>query len=109
MKMQQMAERGYFCGGSIPFGFRTVHQRTIAHPTAEQVQEVWSEAVSLWDDLTEEERTEFMGSLVRQVDVKEKDRIALQLSPVAELHDPKFVINSHMGAGAGLEPATFGL
>jgi len=82
---------------------------TIKRPTAEQVQEAWSLVGELWDELTEEERTELLGGLVKEVQVTEKNRGLLKLSPVAEVHGSWFAIKSRMGAGVGLEPTTYGL
>ncbi len=82
---------------------------TIKRPTAEQVAEVWGQVGELWDELTEVERAELLGGLVKEVVVTEKNRVLLKLSPVAEGHGSWFAIKSEMGAGAGLEPATFRL
>ena len=77
--------------------------------SSSEVQEVWSEILTLWRDVPEEDKGTVLGSIVKRITIKTKDRVGLRLSPVAELHDPKFVITSHMGAGTGLEPVTFGL
>ena len=75
---------------------------TIKRPTAEQVQEAWSMVGELWDELTEEERTELLGGLVKEVQVTTKNRVLLKLSPVAEVHGHWFAIKSRMGAEKSL-------
>lgn len=100
---------------------KEIRLTTVRRPTAEQVQSTWSKVGELWVKMTEQERTEVMGGLVKSVEAQEKDRVALELSPVVELHGPasdsphslpgegKFEISSGLGAGARLELATFGL
>jgi len=82
---------------------------TVKRPTAAQVQEVWSEMLALWDEGTEEERQELTAAFVTWVEVKEKDRASMELMATPTGYGQKFVTKSQMGAGAGLEPATFGL
>lgn len=82
---------------------------TVKRPTAAQVQEVWSEMLALWDEGTEEERQELTAAFVTRVEVKEKDRASMELMATLTGYGQKFVTKSQMGAGAGLEPATFGL
>ncbi len=72
---------------------------TIKRPTAEQVAEVWGQVGELWGELTEEERSELLGGLVKEVQVTEKNRVLLKLSPVAEVHGDWFAIKSQTGAG----------
>lgn len=86
-----------------------IQQATLKRPTAEQVQAAWGSVLEVWPDLTEEEKAELLSELVQEVVIKSKDRVFLRLSALAEVHGHFLAINSHMGAGAGLEPATFGL
>ena len=82
---------------------------TVKRPTAAQVQEAWSEMLSLWDEGTEEERQELAATFVTRVEVKEKDRASMELMATPTGYGQKFVTKSHMGAGVGLEPTTSGL
>ena len=88
---------------------KEIEVSTVKRPTATQVQEVWSEILDVWDDVPEEERQELMASFVTRVEVKEKDRASMELLPMPEGYGLKFVTRSHLGAGVGLEPTTFGL
>ena len=88
---------------------KEIEVSTVKRPTASQVQEVWSEMLDVWDDVTDEERQEVMASFVTRVEIKEKDRASMELLPMPEGYGLKFVTRSQLGAGVGLEPTTFGL
>ncbi len=88
---------------------KEIEVSTVKRPSASQVQEVWSEMIDVWDDVTEEERQELMASFVTRVEIKEKDRASMGLLPIPEGHGLKFVTKSQLGAGVGLEPTTSGL
>ncbi len=88
----------------------------IVRPDKEYVQATWSRFIELWEDADDQERHTLMPLLVERVDMTEKERGTCRLSFVPA--DPRLLhsatsnyvaINSSMGAGAGLEPATFGL
>lgn len=72
---------------------------TVKRPTVAQVQEAWSEMLSLWDEGTEEERQELAATFVTRVEVKEKDRASMELMATPTGYGQKFVTNSYMGAG----------
>lgn len=81
-------------------------------PTAARVQEAWEKVGQVWPKLTEEEQTDLLSLIVQCVELTEKESVTLELLPMS--HSPisysdKLALNSQMGAGAGLEPATFGL
>ncbi len=82
---------------------------TVQRPTAEQVQAVWGRFMEVWPELTDEEKTELLGSLVKDIEVKEKDRVSLLLASTAEIHGRTLETTCINGAGTGLEPVTFGL
>ena len=86
-----------------------IAQATVKRPTAAQVQELWVEVLDAWEGWSEQERTDALGSLLQEVVVKEKDRVYLRFTQFAEVHGQMLALKSQMGAGAGLEPATFGL
>ena len=89
-----------------------IMRATIARPTAGQVQEAWGQMVKVWKVLTEEERADLLGSFVQSVEMTEKESITLELLPQSyslDSYSNRFALKSSMGAGAGLEPATFGL
>ena len=81
---------------------REIALATVKRPTAEQVSEVWGQVGELWDELTEDERVELLGGIVQGVEVTDKNRVLLKLSPVAEVHGSWFAIKSRMGAVDGL-------
>ena len=72
---------------------------TIARPTAKMVQQAWSKLPDLWDDATEEERTELRQSIVREVVVVEKNSVVLRLSPIAE--NSEFKVRDYSKNGSG--------
>jgi site-specific DNA recombinase len=86
-----------------------IEMSVVKRPTAEMVQQVWSMIPNLWDEISESERTELIGSILKEVVVNQKDRVTLKLSPVAEVHGLKFATSEKLGAGVGFEPTTFGL
>ena len=91
---------------------QAIAQATIKRPTTGQVQESWSEVLRVWEVLTEEERADLLGSVVQVVEMTEKESVTLELLPMphsAISYSNRFELKSQMGAGAGLEPATFGL
>lgn len=63
----------------------------------------------MWDVLTEDERTDLLGSFVQNVEMTEKTKAALELLPIPAPHDVRFELTSDKGARARLELATFGL
>jgi hypothetical protein len=78
-------------------------------PDVDQVCALWQRVPVLWDSATEDERTELMQAMVIRVEMEEKEKGACEiaLAPQAPVHCLE--LNSHMGAGVGLEPTTFGL
>ena len=78
---------------------REIETATVKRPTAAQIQEAWTEALDVWDDVTEEERQEIMAAFVTRVDVKEKDRASMELQSIPTGYGQKFVTKSQMGAG----------
>ncbi len=86
-----------------------IEQATVRRPTAQEVQEVWSQVAELWEFLEGEERRQLVEGLVEQVEVHEKGRASMRLRPITEGHGLKFGTSPYMGAGTGFEPATFRL
>jgi len=76
-----------------------IEASTLVRPTADVVMASWGSVLEVWCDLDEDEKTELVSSLVEKVVVIAKDRVILQLSPIAELHGQLLAINSLMGAG----------
>ena len=88
----------------------TMDLATIKRPTAAEIQAVWAEFLELWKEATEAERKTLMARFVRRVEVTGKNKASLQIvGTIARTPDVKFALRAKMGAGAGLEPATFGL
>lgn len=69
----------------------------------------WSKLLDLWDEASEEDRTEIMQAIVQEILVEQKTRVSLVLTAIPETHEEKFVIKKEMGAGVGFEPTTSGL
>ena len=82
---------------------------TFKRPTAEQVQDCWRQMPEAWEELTEDERVDVMSAIVQVVELTDKKSVTLELLPFPLPHSDWFASTYHMGAGAGLEPATFGL
>ncbi len=91
---------------------REIAAATIMRPTAAQVQEAWGRIGEVWGVLTEEERTDLLGSFVQSVEVTEKESVSLELLPLSHSlasYSNGFALKSQMGAGVGFEPTTFEL
>ena len=92
---------------------KEISAATMQRPTAALVQEGWGRVGEVWKVLTEAERADLLGSFVQTVEMTEKKSVTLELLPVVMSHSPsysqRFELNSHLGAGVGLEPTTFGL
>lgn len=86
-----------------------IAKATVKRPTAEQVQADWMQMLELWDDVTEEERAELLAGLVRKVEVKQKNLVYLELSPITEVRGSMLALKRDLGAGVRLELTTFGL
>ena len=79
-----------------------IRRATIKRPTATQVQEAWGRVLEVWAVLSEEERCDLLGSLVKKVEITEKESITIELLPMPIGYSPQFALDSHLGAGDGL-------
>ncbi len=77
---------------------------TVKRPTAEMVCSAWGQVVRAWPVMSESERQEVLGGLVQEIVVTQKDRVHLQLSPIASVHGQFIAINTQMGAGRSRSP-----
>ena len=59
-----------------------IRLNTLDRPEAKEVQGFWSEFVELWPELTDPEKLEMIGCVVKRIEVKEKGRIFLELNPI---------------------------
>ena len=93
-----------------------IAETRIQRPDPEQVQGWFRDFIRLWDMATEEERMRLLPLIVDRVEMHEKERGFCRLRFTVQ--NPRLlrvatsenvVINSSLGAGAGLEPATFRL
>lgn len=82
---------------------------TVKRPRAADVMNAWRGIPELWPSLTEEERTQVLSAVVERVEPVEKLHVDLFLSTGSGSHEGMLATDEKMGAGAGLEPATFGL
>lgn len=81
---------------------REIIAATIKRPTAEQVQAAWGYVGEVWEVLTEEERTDLLGSFVQAIELTEKESITLDLLPQSyslNSFSNGFALKSQMGAG----------
>jgi hypothetical protein len=58
--------------------------------------------LSLWDMLTEPERSEVLQAVVVGVEVTEKKRVTLELATIPTSHASWFNLTSNMGAGSSV-------
>lgn len=84
-------------------------ERRKQRPDVEEVCRFWRRIPELWDEANDEERTALLQAVVFRVEMPEKEKGACDASIAPQAPVRWFELNSHMGAGAGLEPATFGL
>ena len=93
-----------------------IAETKIQRPDAAMVQAWFADFLRLWEAATEEERQRLMPLIVDRVEMHEKEHGFCRLS--FTMQNPRsmqfstsknVVINCSKGAGAGLEPATFGL
>lgn len=96
-------------------------RRTISRPEAAQIADVWKGLLDLWEELTPEERSSLFRLVIDRVELKEKGKgtlwfcigTAFQNAPPSSLLSQratdKLTNRDSYSAGAGLEPATFGL
>ena len=59
-----------------------IAQSTLERPTAEDVAAFWSEFVELWPEWTDAEKLEMISHVVRRVEVRQKNSVFLELSPI---------------------------
>jgi len=72
----------------------------------------WGEFVELWPDLTEAEKLEMIGLVVKRVEIKEKDCVFLELYPIGGKrslsYDAKFLSSKKWERGWDLNPRPSG-
>lgn len=85
---------------------REIKAATVLRPTAKQVQEAWSELVDLWPTLTEAERVKVLTGIIRNVEVKEKNRVSLDCLPISGNHGSKFATRT-IWEPVGIELANY--
>ncbi len=76
--------------------------KTVVRPTADVVQQAWKQILDVWDDLSEDDRTEVMQSLVQEVVVTEKNSVDVRLRATPHFHAQEFITTYKLGAGAGV-------
>ena len=100
---------------------KEIEEASKKRATVNGVRSAWSHYMTIWDQSSESVRDTMMSALVQKIDVNEKNRITLQLSPVVDVyglhgHSPPICesgdgvlsIKSCKGRMTGIEPATFG-
>ncbi len=76
-----------------------IAKSTVKRPTAGMVQRVWQKFLALWEYASEEERSDLMRLLVKEVQVQKNDSVDLHLNPIADFSEFKVRINSKIGSG----------
>lgn len=76
-----------------------IQTSTVKRPTAEAIQRVWSEMVALWDYVSEDEKTELMSLLVKEIHAKEKNSVDLLMHPIADYSE--FIVRNKIVNGSG--------
>ncbi len=87
----------------------SAHSTIKRRADVEEVCSYWKRWIELWGEATDEEKTDLMGLLVDRVEMRDKERGACRISLIPQAPSHRFELTYQMGAGAGLEPATFGL
>lgn len=59
-----------------------IQKNMCARPEAKDVAAYWAEFVELWPELTDEEKLEMIGHLVKRIEVRQKNSISLELAPM---------------------------
>jgi len=79
-----------------------IQKNMCARPEAKDVAAYWAEFVELWPELTDEEKLEMIGHLVKRIEVGQKNSIFLELAPVGgkccSSVERKFLTTSELGA-----------
>lgn len=86
-----------------------IARSTAKRPTAQQVQAVWTSALSLWEQADDDQRQTILRGLVQRVEMRDKDRAVVSISPFFYSEPLGFGTTEKMGAGIGFEPMTSGL
>jgi hypothetical protein len=73
-------------------------------PDVEEVCRFWRRMPELWDSATDEEKTTLMQAVVFRVEMPEKEKGACDIALASQAPVHWLELNSHMGAGVGLEP-----
>ena len=88
---------------------QVIAQTTAKRPTAAQVQAAWASAVQLWTQADDDQKQTILRGLVQRVEMREKYRAVVSISPFFCSEPQGFGTTEKMGAGTGFEPVTSGL
>ncbi|MBL8067934.1 MAG: recombinase zinc beta ribbon domain-containing protein [Armatimonadetes bacterium] len=86
-----------------------IARSTAKRPTAAQVQSVWASALCLWEQADDDQKQTILRGLVQRVEMRDKDRAVVSISPFFCSEPLGFGTTEKMGAGVGFEPTTSGL
>lgn len=86
-----------------------IARSTAKRPTAAQVQSVWASALSLWEQADDDQKQTILRGLVQRVELHDKERAVVSISPFFCSEPQGFGTTEKMGAGEGFEPTTSGL
>ncbi len=101
---------------------RRIEETRLRRPDEAQVMALWGRFLELWEAASDEERNDLLPLLVERVDMRDKEHGMAHLVFAPDLGvlsggrgkkvnptSGNVGFTSYQGAGAGLEPATFGL
>lgn len=86
-----------------------IARSTAKRPTAQQVQAVWASALNLWEQADDDQKQIILRGLIQRVEMCEKARAVVSISPFFCSEPQEFGTTIKMGAGTGFEPMTSGL
>ena len=88
---------------------KDVAKATVRKPTSAEVRDYWRRVLDAWDMADDSVRESIMRLLVGGVELRDKEKAALEILAVPGRLDVGFGLHSLKGAGVGLEPTTSGL
>lgn len=108
-RLQELEQEIKVLDAKISEADELIARSTAKRPTAQQVQAVWTSALSLWEQADDDQKQIILRGLVQRVEMREKDRAVVSISPFFCSEPQGFGTTEKMGAGEGFEPTTSGL
>lgn len=109
VRLEQIEDQEKALNAQISRVDEVIAQTTAKRPTAQQVQAVWASALNLWERADDDQKQTILRGLVQRVEMREKERAVVSISPFFCSEPQGFGTTEKMGAGTGFEPVTSGL